>query len=220
MNNEEILQIVTLLTTVLGCITGILTFFSKLKETSMLQTLQQLVLVVLPIIYLAKIFAVAEKMLFVVSLIAFLFYILTCVLSMIDNTSLRKIAPCEVVQLLPCGIAVLGQILQPHLPYPFGVSDISQEIQQYLNYLSKMKVSLDMYLFMMNEYAITMLLLQKAVLLYLTLRSLFYMSSEKYAKNLRMSPYIYKQNTQFTLISACINLGLINWAIQYTISLF
>lgn len=220
MNNEEIFQIITLLTTVLGCVTGLLTFFSKLKETSLLQTLQQLVLVILPIIYLSKILMFAEKTLFAVSLIVFVFSILTCILSIRHDTNWKKITQYEVVQLLPCGTMVLGQVLQSLLPYPFGVANILPEIQQYLDQLAKMKVSLDMYLFMMNEYTITMLLLQKTVLLYLAVRSQICMFTDDYAINLRTNSYIYRQNISFSLLSVCMSFGLVNLAVQYTISLF
>ena len=220
MNNEEMFQIITLLTTVLGCITGMLTFFSKLKETPLMQTLGQVVLVVLPIIYLSKIFTITEMIFFSVSLICLVFSIITCILSIHYNTHLRKITQYEAAQFLPCGFMVLGKVLQSFLPYPFGVANISQEIQNYLDQLAQMKVSLDMYLFMMEEYAITMLLLQKTVLLYLSLRSLVFMFAEDYFKNLRTDLYCYRQSVFFSLISACMSFGLVNWAVQYTISLF
>ena len=115
---------------------------------------------------------------------------------------------------------LLSHILQQLLTYPFGISNLSGEIHNYFMQLSNMKVSLDMYSYMMQNYIITAILLQKAILLWLTLRNFrcyFLLVNDR---NPRDSQSLYQQSVRYTAIGICSCVGALNAITQYTISLF
>lgn len=204
----------------MACITSVLTISSRLQKGQLVRNLQTIALIVLPIIYLAKIFEIAFNYTVTIGLLILAIQLFLVGMSAFSVNEFEFSLKRETTVLLPCIIMLLSHILQQLLTYPFGISNLSGEIHNYFMQLSDMKVSLDMYSYMMQNYIITAILLQKAILLWLTLRNFrcyFLLVNDR---NPRDSQSLYQQSVRYTAIGICSCVGALNAITQYTISLF
>jgi|GEM_PF-6821654 len=223
MSNEDVFQIVALLSGIVSVLTGLLTLGKSFKENGFFRSLQLIIIIVIPTLFIAQLlFAIRLFFYSVITTCAVISLLILGIKKLFKDEHVDEIQGCMFFIPVFCFVSEIVRWIISL----FGMDSKLESIKLFLDELKNYKISFGMYLYLADNIYLVFILILDGVLMWLTIQSIYFIwkdhevMEKRERGELEILPYSILQVFLSAFVAIIISTGLGDKLVELMIGLF